>query len=300
MSALMHKKPSPDGFGHINLYGGITDMQIGCALMGGTFMPEFKSGAHIVETPFERIFSGYRKAVGMGYDYVEASASELLALSKDELNALVEKKDKGEFALRYVNSFVRGDLKICVEKQETLEKYAREVIIRAHMLGAGVVVFGSGAARMRPDSMTHEQGIKKLSDFIVMCKNISKEYGIKISLEPLNAAETNIINKVSQGAELVRRLDSPEIVLLADAFHMAIEGESASVIIENEDIISHIHVSEAPGRVYPGRYGGEYLIKLGKELKESKFDKDITVECCFDDFEKEGIKALRFVKEKML
>ena len=57
---------------------------------------------------------------------------------------------------------------------------------------------------------------------------------------------------------------------------------------------------EAPGRVYPGKFGGEYLIKLGKELREEGFCKNATVECCFDNFEIEGPEALRFVKEKML
>jgi len=105
---------------------------------------------------------------------------------------------------------------------------------------------------------------------------------------------------MAEGAEIVRWLNSPEIVLLADAFHMAIEGETAEVILNNEDILSHLHISEAPGRVYPGKFGGEYLIKLGKDLLKAGFNKDATVECCFDDFKIEGPEALRFVKEKML
>ena len=81
---------------------------------------------------------------------------------------------------------------------------------------------------------------------------------------------------------------------------MAIEGETAEVILDNEDIISHLHISEAPGRVYPGKFGGEYLITLGKNLRKEGFCKNATVECCFDNFKNEGPEALRFVKEKML
>jgi len=275
-------------------------MEIGVALLGGSFMPELKGSVSARETAFDRLVNGYRQAMEMGYDYIEATAGEILALTDNDLETLSGLIKTGDFVLRYVNSFVRPDLKICTETGESLEDYAREVIRRVAVLGAGVLIFGSGVARKHPESMTHEQGLEKFIGFLDICAKAAKEYGIKIALEPLNSTETNILNSVAEGAELVHWLNSPEIVLLADAFHMAIEGETADVILDNEDIISHLHISEAPGRVYPGKFGGEYLIKLGKELREEGFCKNATVECCFDNFEIEGPEALRFVKEKML
>ena len=276
-------------------------MDIGVALLGGSFMPEFKGGAApAAETAFDRLVNGYRLAMEMGYDYIEATAGEILALTDEELDTLAGMVKTGEFVLRYVNSFVRPDLKICTEKAQVLEDYAREVIRRVARLGAGVLVFGSGVARKHPESMTQEQGMKKFIEFLNICAKTVKEHGIKIALEPLNRTETNILNSVAEGAELVHWLDCPEIVLLADAFHMAIEGETADVILDNEDIITHLHISEAPGRVYPGKFGGAYLINLGKALLNEGFCKNATVECCFDNFINEGPEALRFVKEKML
>lgn len=275
-------------------------MDIGVALMGGSFMPEFKGEVSVQETAFDRLVNGYRLAMEMGYDYIEATAGEILALSAKEIEALNELRKNGDFTLRYVNSFVRPDLKICTEKAQVLEDYAKEVVRRVAMLGAGVLIFGSGVARKCPESMTHEQGMDKFIEFLDICTKAAKEHGIKIALEPLNHTETNILNSVAEGANLVRWLNNPAIVLLADAFHMAIEGETADVILDNEDILSHLHISEAPGRVYPGKFGGEYLINLGKDLLNEGFCKNATVECCFDDFKNEGPEALRFVKEKML
>lgn len=275
-------------------------MDIGVALMGGTFMPEFKGGSTTQETAFDRLVLGYRLAMEMGYDYIEASAGEILALSERELEELAAMREKGTFALRYVNSFVRGDLEICTQPAGVLEDYVNEAVRRVAGLGAGVLVFGSGVARKHPESMTHAQGMEKFIRFLGFCKKAAKEHGIKIALEPLNHTETNILNSVAEGAELVHWLNSPEIALLADAFHMAIEGETAEIILDNEDIITHLHISEAPGRVCPGKFGGEYLVKLGKDLLSAGFCKDATVECCFDHFEKEGPQALRFIKEKML
>ncbi len=276
-------------------------MDVGVALLGGSFMPEFKgSTAPATESAFDRLVSGYTLAMEMGYDYIEATAGEILALTGNELETLAGMVKTGDFALRYVNSFVRPDLKVCTESKEVLEDYAREVIRRVALLGAGVLVFGSGVARKCPESMTHDQGMEKFIDFLDICEKEAKKHGIKIALEPLNRTETNVLNSVAEGAELVHWLNSPEILLLADAFHMAIEGETGDVILDNEDVISHLHISEAPGRVYPGKFGGEYLIKLGKDLRNAGFCKNATVECCFDDFKNEGPEALRFMKEKML
>lgn len=275
-------------------------MDIGCALMGGSFMPEYKGGSLTKETAFDRLVSGYSLALDMGYDYIEASCGEILSLSENEIEKLLELKKSGDFNLRYLNSFVRGDLKICTEKRNTLEDYAKEVIRRATKLGIEIIIFGSGVARHCPDSMPISEGYEKFISFIEICDLIAKEYNVKIALEPLNHTETNILNTVFEGARLVREINSPQIVLLADAFHMSIEGEDAKVILDNKDIICHLHVSEAPGRVFPGKFGGEYLIELGKELLCSGFDKDMSVECVFDDFEKEGHIAFQFIKEKMI
>ncbi len=275
-------------------------MDIGVALMGGSFMPEIKGGSPVNETAFGRLVSGYRLAMKMGYDYIEASAGEVLALTDEESDALAVMSKKGEFTLRYVNSFVRADLKICTESRDILERYANDTIRRAARLGAGVIVLGSGAARRHPDSMTRAEGTEKFTEFVKICAKAAKTYGVKIAFEPLNRTETNILNSVAEGAELVRTLNSPEVLLLADAFHMALEGETADIILDNMDILSHLHISEAPGRVYPGKFGGEYLIKLGKDLLTAGFGKDMTVECCFEHFETEGPEALQFIKEKML
>jgi len=263
-------------------------------------MPEVKGGAPERETAFERLRGGYRQALAMGFDYIEATAGEILALSADELDALIELRLDGEFAVRYVNSFVRADLKICTADKALLEQYVYGAIRRIAALGAGVVVFGSGKAREYPTSMTHAEGMEKFVCFTKLCARAAGEYGLKIALEPLNRAETNILNSVAEGVRVARECNRPEVVVLADAFHMALEGETAEVITRNTDMISHLHISEAPGRTYPGKNGGEYLMKFARELTKAGFAKDATVECCFDDFAAEGPKALRFIKEEML
>ncbi len=275
-------------------------MQIGVALMGGSFMPEYKDGGREAKTAFDRLIEGYALALGMGYDYIEASAGEILALSEGELNELIRLTREGEFSLRYVNSFVRADLKICTAEREDLVAYVDFTSDRISRLGVKVIVFGSGLARMRPNDMPFEECQKRYLDFVGICAEAGEKYGLVFALEPLNRGETNILNSVAEGLEIVKSLVRPEIRILADAFHMSLEGEEAGTLIENSAFITHLHVSEAPGRVYPGKFGGTYLSDFLQNLKKASFSKDITVECVFDNFEKEGPLALKFVKEKLL
>ena len=275
-------------------------MQIGVALMGGSFMPEYKGGAAEERTAFDRLLEGYNLAMDMGYDYIEASAAEILALSDREIDKLNSLKAEGRFALRYINSFVRADLKICTAARDDLVAYVETAVEKTARLGVGVIVFGSGVARMRPKEMSLEQGMEKYLDFVAICAKAAKKHGLVFALEPLNKTETNILNSVAEGIEIARNLNLKEIQVLPDAFHMSLENESADITVKNADLISHLHISEAPGRVYPGKFGGAYLIEFAKVLKAAGFDKDMTVECVFENFEKEGPLALKFVKEKML
>ncbi len=275
-------------------------MQIGVALMGGSFMPEYKGGAAEERTAFDRLLEGYNLAMDMGYDYIEASAAEILALSDREIDKLNSLKAEGRFALRYINSFVRADLKICTAARDDLVAYVETAVEKTARLGVGVIVFGSGVARMRPKEMSLEQGMEKYLDFVAICAKAAKKHGLVFALEPLNKTETNILNSVAEGIEIARNLNLKEIQVLPDAFHMSLENESADIIVKNADLISHLHISEAPGRVYPGKFGGAYLIEFAKVLKAAGFDKDMTVECVFENFEKEGPLALKFLKEKML
>ena len=50
---------------------------------------------------------------------------------------------------------------------------------------------------------------------------IAQSYGIVVCVEPLNRAESNFINTLQEGAEIVRRVNHPHIRLLADLYHMA-------------------------------------------------------------------------------
>ncbi len=77
--------------------------------------------------------------------------------------------------------------------------------------------------------------------------------GVRLAIEPLNRFETDLINTVAQGLDLVSRIDCPNVGLLLDTFHMNIEEQSIPDAIRLAgDKLFHFHAC-ASDRGVPGR-----------------------------------------------
>ena len=271
-------------------------IQFGCCLPGGSFMPQ---GEGQVPPSAERILlEGSKIVVDAGYHFSETSAGFLNQLSEEELSRLAEMRKAGGFPLEACNSFIPGDLPILAQgKREELRRYVERVLSRASRLGIRTMVFGSGAARRVPDGMSREEGAAGIRDFLRMCSEYGERYGVTIVIEPLNKRESNILNTVAEGAEMVRALSLPGVGLLADAYHMYLEEEDLSVLEKERDILTHIHVAEPPARVCPGRDGGGYLKRFAQALRKAGYCGRVSVECGYGDFQSEIKSARAFLEE---
>ena len=271
-------------------------MQFGCSLNSKTFMPEFTGNLDGYD-PYEGLVLGYDMMKRIGFNYVEASVGVISDLSEDELADLSQKTKDSAFELRYCNCFVPGRISLCTAPEKEIHDFVDETMRRLDLLGVKSVIFGSGAARRCPEGMEKAQATEKIAAFLTYCNTVGARYGIKTIIENLNQNETNMLTTVAESAELVRALDLPYVALLADLFHMSIEQEDPRVLFDNCDLISHIHVSEAPGRVYPGKLAGAYFMQCVDQLHAAGFARDVSVECTFGDIEPEATAAFKFLKE---
>ncbi|MCL2559435.1 MAG: sugar phosphate isomerase/epimerase [Turicibacter sp.] len=81
----------------------------------------------------------------------------------------------------------------------------------------------------------------------------AKEKGVKLAIEPLNRFETDFINTVEQGLELVARIGMDNVGLLIDTFHMNIEEKNIGEAIRLAgDKVFNFH-SCASDRGTPGK-----------------------------------------------
>lgn len=76
--------------------------------------------------------------------------------------------------------------------------------------------------------------------------------GVSLVLELLNSKVDHPgyqCDRTAWGAEAVRRVGSPALRLLYDAYHMQLmEGDLSRTIKANIDLIGHVHTAGAPGR----------------------------------------------------
>ena len=271
-------------------------MQFGCSLNSKTFMPEFTGNLDGYD-PYEGLVQGFGLMSRIGFDYVEASVGVVSDLSEDQLQDLSQRAKDGSFELRYCNCFVPGRISLCKSPEKEIRDFVDEAMRRFDLLQVRSVVFGSGGARRCPDDMEKAQATEKIAEFLRYCNKVGEFYGIKTVIENLNKNETNMLNTVAESAELVRALDLPYVGVLADLFHMSMEQEEPQVLFDNCDVISHIHVSETPGRVYPGKFAGEHFMRCIDKLHAANFDRDVSVECTFGEMEPEAAAAFKFLKE---
>jgi len=99
-----------------------------------------------------------------------------------------------------------------------------------------------------------------------------------ILVEPLNRYETHWVNRLEQAVDLVRRIDSDYVRIMADFFHMAIEEANLAASIKKAGkYLAHVHLADS-NRVLPGL--GHTDFKSGfAALKEIGFKGYMALEC---------------------
>ena len=195
------------------------------------------------------------------------------------------------------NSFIPADLKVTgpnVDKVR-LDNYLANATERAAELGGEIIVFGSGGARQVPEGFSHKRAHDQILEFLDAAANYAREHGLVIAIEPLNSAETNVITSIAEAVQFADELMQPEVKVLVDFYHQMLEGEAFDEIVQAGERIVHVHVADTD-RLYPG--SGEYdYQRFAKSLADAGYNKRVSVECNFRDFDKEVPQSIQFLRE---
>lgn len=236
-----------------------------------------------------------------GLEYVEGGVADLLMPRAGE-SAFAERLaalKRSPLPVLAANVLFPGDIRLTGPEADeaVIDAYIATVCRRARRVGLRTIVFGSGGSRKVPDGLPLPRAREQLVGHMKRWAPVAEENGVTFVLEPLNRGETNIVNSVGEGAEMVRRVRHPNIRLLADTYHMAVENEPAVEITRAADLIAHAHCAEGKGRV-PVGFGGEdhrpyfrALLDLGCPL--------ISIEARWADFQAELPRAVAELKKQI-
>lgn len=201
----------------------------------------------------------------VGFDFWEWGAGSAFDPSKDgewwkrQRELIVSQP----LPLRSCNGFIPGTFRLTgpAADHEPALKYAETVLRRAEEVGVKTVVFGSGGARNVPGDFTLgkeqrpdlEKGTRQYADFCrELCRRVADLKTVQVVIEPLRPNESNIINYVWQGLQIIEDVKSPRLRQLADIFHMMMGGESAESIVRAGGLLRHCHIASYDTRLFPG------------------------------------------------
>ncbi len=135
-----------------------------------------------------------------------------------------------------------------IEHHEAIEGALRTNIPMAAKAGVPNLITFSGNRR----GMANEEGALNTVAGLNRVKKIAEDNGVTICLELLNSKVNHpdyMADHTEWGVRVVREVNSPNVKLLYDIYHMQImEGDLIATIRENIAWIGHFHTGGVPGR----------------------------------------------------
>lgn len=247
------------------------------------------------------VCGGIEKAIiakSIGYDYAEENLNKLAKLSDKDFAILVKAYEKLDFPVYSFNCFFGPENLLYEDDSLTnIKAYAEFVTARAAALGGSVCVVGSGKARNVAEGMDRAFCEQRFVDILKVCGEAAEKNGIILAIEPLSPKETNLINKVHEGADFARRSGSKSVGVLVDFFHFFMNNEGDDGLVGSEDILWHAHLARANvDRMMPAEEDAPTVAKWVDMLKAANYKGHISLEGKYgDDFEVGMTATLPFV-----
>ena len=191
-----------------------------------------------------------RIASELGFDAVEIFPPEPEVIETDSVRRLLEEHRLKLAAVGTGAGWVRHKLHLCLpeaEQRTAAREFVRRIIDAAGKLGASAII-GSMQGRWS-EAVSRQAALGYLAEALDDLGNHARQYGVPLFYEPINRYETNLINSLSAGVELLKSLKTDNVRLLADLFHMNIEEPSIPAAIRAAGRwIGHIHFVDSNRR----------------------------------------------------
>lgn len=189
----------------------------------------------------------------LGFDYVETNATVLSRMEETAFRESGAALEASGLRAEAFNCLFPAEWKILSPEvtDAAIARYLDPLFERMAALGGHVVVFGSGYARHRPADMSEAAGNERMA---AVCRLIAERAvmnGLEAVIEPLNRAETNVVNTQEEARELVRRVGHPAFGLLADYYHMQAVGDDAAAVAADGPLLRHAHIAVPGERTCP-------------------------------------------------
>jgi sugar phosphate isomerase/epimerase len=232
-------------------------------------VPEIKTGPWIY---WENPDISIPKAAKSGFDAVELFTASADAVEPEQLEQLCDvNKIKiaavGTGAGKVLNGWTLTSPDEHIRQKAVV--FISNMITFGARFGAPAII-GSMQGNVAP-GIERKQAVAWLAEGLNELGKRAQEQGVKLIYETLNRYETNMFNQLGIGADFLETLDSGNVVLLADLFHMNIEEESVpDAIRKNGKHIGHVHFADSNRR--PVGMGHTNMKEIAQALTDIGYD----------------------------
>ena len=158
--------------------------------------------------------------------------------------------------------------------RERLRAYTTRIFDHMQTLGIDVIGYGSGASRWAPPGFDRARALAQVAEFLQMCDELGRPRGVRVALEPYNRDDANLLNTVAEALTFVQTVNRPQVMLMADFFHMQLNGEALDELLPAGSYLIHAHIAE-PGRGRPQSTAAEHHHFL-QTLRRAGYDGRVT------------------------
>jgi sugar phosphate isomerase/epimerase len=238
-------------------------------------VPEIKTGPWIYWNDLEASIS---KASALGFDAIELFTPSADALDVEKLKSLLERHHLDLGAVGTGAGKVIQELTLTDQNEQVRKKaieFIKEMVKFGAQLGAPAII---GSMQGNVVSGTDRAIVMNwLSDSLNELGAYAEEQGTFLIYEPLNRYETNIVNTIEAGAELIDSLKTSNVKLLADLFHMNIEESNLEDSISKYiNYIGHVHFADSNRR--PIGFGHTEISKAMEALISGGYTGSVSAE----------------------
>ncbi|MGW8300803.1 MAG: TIM barrel protein [Desulfobacterales bacterium] len=225
------------------------------------------------------LFYGLEQVKKYGYEGVELSLLDSQRIDQDAIMKKIDQLGLCVFAVATGQTFVTEGcgLYSCYEekRKKALERLFHHIDF-AVRLNCKVII-GGIRGKVEDECDNFAETLRKGNAAVAECVKYGEQKGVTLLIEPINRYESNVINRLDQGIELIHEIESDHLKLLPDTYHMNIEEPSLEKSIEAAgSFIGYIHFADS-NRMAPG-WGHIDFCQIIGALKKIDYSGHIGVE----------------------
>ena len=226
----------------------------------------------------EDLGKNIKKISSLGFDGVELAVRDPKYLDIEKIINMVNEANLEVPAIGTGQAWGEEGLSFSDPDEEirkkAIDRIIEQINFASHFNAQVIIGLIRGVVK---EGVSREDAEKWTIAGLRKCAEFGLKKNVKLTLEPVNRYESNFINTLQQGAELIDRIGVSNLGLLADTFHMNIEEASIYESFRKfKDYITHIHFADS-NRWAPG-YGHLDFQKVVETLKDINYQGYVSVE----------------------